>query len=280
VPGVTGVHWGATRRAASLAELVVALGIAAVLYALGGMALVSVERRQRDARSSGDGRRAVRETISVLAEALRGADSVSLRGDTAVEALGLVGTSVVCATEASGVVLPPAAAESGLPFTAWREAADTADVVAIYDVEAARWWYAGVGSVSDAARGSCLPASGLISPLDSARRLPLVRLTLERPLPASVGPGAPARILRRSRHVLHRSADGGWGLAYRRCTASSPCGGAQPVTGPLASASDGGLGVSFGADSSVLLVTVRAPRRLGGAPGDSARGAFAVVRAR
>jgi hypothetical protein len=269
---------GSGRRGATLAELVVALGLAALLYALGGVALLTVERRQREGSASGAGRRAVREAITLLGEELRGVDSLTLRGDTAVDLLATVGTSVLCARTTDAVVLPPAAAESGLPFSSWRAEADVADVVALFDADAKRWWYAAADSVAVAPAGACPSASGLVSARDSANRLGSVRLRLDRLLPAAVAVGAPVRVLRRGRYLIHRGADGGWGLAYRRCTAAG-CAAAQPVTGPLAPASEGGLSFALSSDSSLLAVAVRAPRRASGAPGDSLRVAMAVVRA-
>lgn len=279
MPPLTPRTGGSRRRAATLAELVVALSLAALLYALGGVALLTVERRQRQASAVGAGRRAVHETIAVLGEELRGVDSLTLRGDTAVDLLAMVGTSVVCARTAAAVVLPPATAESGLPFTSWRVEADVADVVALFDASAAHWWYAAADSVADAPADACSPVTGMVSPRDSANRVRSVRLKLDRPPPAGVGAGAPVRVLRRGRYLLHRGADGSWGLAYRRCTGAAGCAAAQPVTGPLAPTGDGGLSFALSPDGSRLDIVVRAPRRAGGAPGDSERVAMAVTRA-
>lgn len=269
----------AGKRGATLAELLVALSLAGLLYALGAFALVTVERRQREGSASGAGRRAIRETIAVLGEELRGVDSISLRGDTAVDLLALVGTSVVCARTANAIVLPPATAESGLPFTSWRANADVTDVIALFDAATSRWWYAAADSVAEAPRNACRPTTGLASPRDSADRLRSARLALDRLIPLGVEVGAPARILRRGRYLLHRSADGSWGLGYRRCPGAAGCASAQPVTGPLAPPSENGLSFAFSADGSLLNVAVRAPRRPSGGPGDSLRVAMGVGRA-
>ena len=269
---------GERRLGATLVEILVAIGLAALLAALGGSALVGVERRQRASRSEGDGRRAVRQAVSVLGEELRGVDSVTVRSDSEIELLTLVGTSVVCDQTSAEIVVPSASAAGGLPYSTWREDAATGDLVAVFDVGSARWWYAVAQRIASASSDACPPATGLSSAIDSVRFRP-VRVLLDRRLPASIGVGAPLRVLRRGRYYLSRGTDGRWAMSYRRCPAPDRCLAGQPVTAPLAPRGDGGLSFSLTPDRVALNVTARAPRRANGASGDSVRITMVVGRA-
>jgi hypothetical protein len=67
------------------------------------------------------------------------------------------------------------------------------------------------------------------------------RLVLAGPaLPATVGAGAPVRVVRRRRYTLYRGGDGAWWLGMREWDADgAPA--VQPLAGPFASIDSGGL---------------------------------------
>ncbi len=248
------------RRGAGLAELVVALALSTVLAAMAAAALVAVERYVRRTSADDAARRVLREAEFVLLSEVRGAaaDSVAVRGDTAIDLLAGVALSVTCSAAGRDIVLPSDVSVSGFPFTVLRSAPAAGDVLAAYDtvagwrttrIEVVQWRSNGVG---------CPTASGFRSPADSAARLRVLRLRLAVPVAAA---GAPVRIFRRGRYVLARGGDGTWGLAWRRCDAPpAPCGSAQPVAGPLASAADGGLEVGLDPGRGTLSVRLAAPR--------------------
>ncbi|MFI5246750.1 MAG: hypothetical protein ACHQQR_16070, partial [Gemmatimonadales bacterium] len=233
------------RRGAGLAELIVAMTLSAI-FAIGATtALVGAERYMRRARSVSDSRRTLRDAQAVLASDLRAAtvDSVRVRGDTAVDFLGLVGVSVVCASAGPVVVLPPDAASDGPPYSSWRASPEAGDILALFDsTSGGVWRRAVVESSAERADGAgCAPSSGLLSNADSVARRPATRLVLRTSLDSGAAlVGAPVRVLRSARYALTQAADGSWSLSYRRCGGST-CGVAQPVAGPFAAPLDSGL---------------------------------------
>jgi hypothetical protein len=258
------------RQGVAIAEMLVAVALAALLSAAAVAALVAAERHVRRAVAEHRDRRVLRESESVLSAELRAAsaDSIRLRGDTAVEFLGLVGTSVACVLADSVLVLPPSSAASALPYSLWRVPPEAGDLVVAFDTSVGgRWSAAVIDSVSSRADGAgCTPSSGLLSAADSAARLPAMRLLLRTPLSPRPAVGAPVHVARRARYVLLRGADGQWSLSYRRCAIDGVCAASQPVVGPLASAADSGLTVALGAPNSSVDATLRAPVRAAGLP--------------
>jgi hypothetical protein len=254
---------------------VVAFALAALVAAAAFAALAGAERYVRRAAVTSEDRRTIREAEFVLASELRAAaaDSVRLLGDTAIEFLGLVGTSAACVAAAGTLVLPPSVTTRALPFTVWRASPARGDLVAVFDTATpAAWRTALADSVEARTDGAgCTPASGLLSVADSVARRPVTRLRLGRALPASAGVGAPVRVLRRGRSVLTRGADRSWSLSYRACDAALACGVAQPVAGPLAAPSDSGLVFALDARRARLEASLHAPPRVPGVSRESWR---------
>ena len=266
----------APRRAGStLAELLVALTITAVVAAIGGAALVAAERQLRASSNAADGVRMLREAESVLRSELSAADpdSVVLRGDSAVEILAHVGVSVACVPVGRVLVLPPALSNSGLPYTIWRLTPSPGDLVLVSDSSSASGWFrATVDSTTSRADGAgCDAPHGFVSPSDVAAHLPSTRLVLSRPLPDSLPAGAPVRLQRRGRYLLLKGSDKSWSLSYRPCSAPAVCGASQPVSGPLAAHADSGLRFSWDASARRMTVFVHGPPNTGGSPAVSRR---------
>jgi len=249
------------RTGTTVAELVIAFALAALLAALGGMALVATERHVRNAVAGSGDRRTLREARSVLATELRtaAAEEITLRGDTAVDFLGVVGLSVACVSSGPLLVLPGSISTNNPPFTTWRSTVATGDLIAAFDTTPpAAWRTARVDSVTSRTDGAgCGSSTGFRSAADSTAHRAVTRLRLDRGL--DVGTGAPVRILRAGRYTLHLGSDKSWSLAYRSCDALGVCGSAQPVVGPLAAARDSGLSISVSGTDPVLTISVRAP---------------------
>jgi hypothetical protein len=245
---------------AGLAEMIVALTMTSIVASAGVVALTGAERYMRRARAISDARRMLREAESVLASDLRAAsaDSIRVRGDTAVDFSGIVGVSVACVSSGSVLVLPPDAAGGGNPYSVWRASPESGDVVAVFDSSAGGGWLTAVidsaGTRTDGA--GCRPASGLMAPADSAARRPVTRLVLREPAIPPAAVGAPVRVQRSGRYALTRSGDGTWSLSYRRCVALV-CGTAQPVVGPFASPADSGLVFTDVASEARVDVAIR-----------------------
>lgn len=247
------------RRGAGLAELVVALGLSALLAAAASTALVGVERYVRRTAADDAARRVLSESEFVLVSEVRGAaaDSIAVRGDTAIDLLAGVALSVACVATGRDLVLPSDAAVSGLPFTLLRSAPVVGDMLAAYDTVAG-WRTTRIDVVQWRSDGAgCPTTSGFRTPADSAARVRGLRLRLADSIAAA---GAPVRIFRRGRYVLARSSDGSWGLAWRRCDpAPASCGSSQPAAGPLSAPADSGLVFRLAPDGSALAIRLAAP---------------------
>ena len=251
------------RRGAGLVELIVAMSLSAICAVAATSALAGAERYMRRTRATSDGGRMVREAAAVLASDLRAAtaDSLRVRGDTAVDFLGLVGVSVVCASSGPVVVLPPDGAADGVPYSSWRAPPESGDLMVVFDTSGGgAWRTAVVESAAERTDGAgCGPSSGLLASTDSMARRPVMRVVLRSSLDSVAAlVGAPVRVLRGARYALTRAADASWSLSYRRC-AGSTCGVAQPVAGPFAAPSDSGLTFSFVASASQVEAFMRAP---------------------
>jgi type II secretory pathway pseudopilin PulG len=251
------------RRGAGLVELIVAMSLSAICAVAATSAMAGAERYMRRARATSDARRMVREAAAVLAFDLRAAtgDSLRVRGDTAVDFLGLVGLSVVCVSSGPILVLPPDEAADGLPYSSWRAPPESGDLLAVFDTSGTGVWRATVvESAAERTDGAgCGPSTGLLSGADSAARRPVMRVVLRSSLDSVRAlVGAPVRVVRGARYALTRAADASWSLSYRRCLGPT-CGVAQPVAGPLAAPSDSGLTFAFIAGSSQVEALLQAP---------------------
>jgi len=261
-------HASANRRGATIAELLVAFAITAVVAAAGSVALVAAERQLRATATVADEERALREAESVLRAELRAADpdSITVRGDTAVELFALVGTSVACVVSGRVLVLPPDQSSTGFPFSVWRATPGWGDLLLITDSTAASGWTRAVvdSSAFRSDGAGCEPASGFITSADDALSRPALRLVLNQALPPSLVAGAPVRVMRRGRYVLLKGSDKSWALSYRSCDGPALCGPSQPVVGPLATSADSGLIFHYDPAGGTVTVDVRAPRRASG----------------
>ncbi len=261
-----------SRRGAGLAELIVALALAAVVSAAGIAALKATERYMQRTRATSDARRTLREAESVLATDLRSAlsDSLRVRGDTAIDFYGEIGVSVVCVVSGAVLILPPDIAASGAPYSSWRAEPEAGDLLSVFDTAGAGVWRAAiVDSASMPVNGGgCKPSSGLLSVADSVARRPFTRVVLHGSIIPAPLVGAPVRVSRPGRYALTRAADGSWSLSYRRCTGS--CAVAQPVAGPLAAPSDSGLVFQSDIAAQRVDVFLRAPAPPGLVSGETA----------
>lgn len=248
------------RRGAVLAELAVALVLTGMAAAIGIAILVAAERRTRADGATDKSAQATRDVARLLANDIEASlpESLFVRGDTAVDAQVHVGTSVACVVASAAIVAPGATATSGAPFSFWRQLPEAGDLALVWDTTGGGTWQrATVDTVSTpVAGGGCATTSGFRSTADSVAQIGVTRVHLDRPLGAGVVPGAPVRVFRAVRWFLHRGSDRTWSLGFRRCS-PGPCGTAQPVAGPLASAVDSGLTFRI-ASSGTIEVSVRA----------------------
>jgi type II secretory pathway pseudopilin PulG len=258
------------RRGHLLAEALCALALAGVLAAAAATALGAARRALASAQASSGGARVAREAAAIAATLLRDADSIVVHGDTAATAAFLVATSAACSIEPTrrAVLLPPATVVSGPPITARGQPVEAGDIVAILVGDSigrdAQWWHTVVDSVGERTASSpCGPLEGWTAVADASSAR--MRLALRDPLPAAARDGSALRATRRGRLALY-SSGGEWMLGWRRCTTDGlTCGVAQPVAGPLASRSAGGLRLVLVGSSLVVQARARGPGTTAGA---------------
>lgn len=225
------------RRGFTLIEIIVALGVAAII---GSLVTATMSRQQRLFRATSeaiDVRRSVRDAIAILAEDIRSAsarDTIRLASDSAIELFTGLGSSVACAMLApSDVGLAPTTS-TGIGLTSWLATPDTGDLALIYRAASStpgaweRYRILGVATRSTAT--ACPAVTGLSSAPGSSASSYVLTLS---PPPVPITPGAAVRFVRRGRYSLYRSSDGKWYLGYRRCNAigASSCGTIQPLSG-------------------------------------------------
>jgi hypothetical protein len=250
------------RRGTTLAELVVAFSMAALLAALGAVMLASAERQLRQSMAGAGDRRVVREVGEILRAELASVprDDVRMRGDTAVDVLTEVASAVVCLATGRVVVLPGESRSAAPPFTVFRAPPQSGDLVTWFDSTAGgTWTHTTLDSAAVRSDGAgCSTASGFRSETDSAARRPVWRLVVHT---ADLPPvaGTPLRIRRPVRYALYYGSDRRWTLGMRNCDAAWSCAPAQPVAGPLAPPADSGLRFAAVDSGFAVSVLVRAP---------------------
>lgn len=246
------------RRGFTLVELLMAIIIAGVVFAL--LTLTGL-RQQRllvdlldDAALAGQ----VREASSLLPIQLRGlgaaAGDVREASDTALEIDATIASGVVCDTASGSLVLAAATAGADT-YTSYATSIQAGDVAWLYtpgDVAGA-WMRHSVTSVSSAPAGRCNPRGPTLA-LDVAAR---VRTTIA--LDSTIGVltiGHPLRVTRRTRVSLYRSADGSWNLGARDWNpAAQRFNSIQPVAGPFLSADASGLAFTYLDSARVAMPT-------------------------
>ncbi|HEU4748418.1 MAG TPA: type II secretion system protein [Gemmatimonadaceae bacterium] len=221
-------------RGFSLAELIVVIALSGLIGATAVAAILNQQRFQRDAREVLDTRQGVRDAMEVLATDIRGsssADTIRLMADSALELFTSIGASVVCRKVSATAITLASESGSGNTLSSFLTTPDTGDIALVFrhatgDADG-RWDRHRIVAFAPTPRAlGCLvdegdPAEGFV-------------LTVQDPLNALPGRGAPVRFVRRGRYSLYRSSDRKWYLGYRRCNALGPsvCGAIQPISGP------------------------------------------------
>ena len=229
-----------TRRGFALVELLVALGITALV---GGVIFRLVDRSQRFARgiaAIADQRAQLAVAAYAVETELQGAaptdGDLIAPSDSAIAYLGKVGSAVACNVAGSAIDLAPQHLASGITIAWWNTAPQAGDSVLVLDEGGSRsaaddrWLHLAASGVTS------LPNACLYSPyVDSIADAGKVgwRITTATPLPLTVVSGAAVQVVRPQRFALYRSASE-WMLGW---TEWNPLTGAwnviQPVAGPL-----------------------------------------------
>jgi len=215
------------RAGTTLVELLVALGLMAVLLAA---ATGSMLRQQRAARwvgvlgaaesQAGHALRLLPDELSSL-DAAAGDIVPGQASDSALELRAVVASSITCDSATTSVTLAPDIG-SAPPLGAVARAPAVGDTL-WYHVDSLGWRARAIFAASPATspcRRPNAPSAGT------------VRLTVDTPL--DVGGGTPLRITRHERWVVYRATDGRWYLGLRDWNvAAARFNASQPVAGPF-----------------------------------------------
>jgi type II secretory pathway pseudopilin PulG len=228
-----------TRAGASLVELLVALGLAAVLMAAAAGSMLRQQRAARWVGVLGAVESQASAVVRLLPDELTlldaGAGDVvpGQASDSAIELRGVVASTISCDTATATVTFTPDV-RSAPPLSGVARAPAVGDSL---------WYY----SDSLGWRGRTVLATARVTA--SCRRPPApgastTRLALDAPL--DVGGGTPLRVTRHERWVVYRATDGRWYLGVRDWNAvSARFNAAQPVAGPFVHALRSGERTGF-----------------------------------
>jgi hypothetical protein len=231
-------------------ELIVALVLGVVVFGVVARALVAQRRGERIIAASSAGASVVDETLGIVAAAMSrvsSADTIEIRGDTAIDFGLVIGAGVACAAGGDSVVV-----QAGGISSWWEASPDSGDVVdAMTD---GAWWRAEISSVQtrSATSGTCAGTHHV--------------LRTHPPPPASTEPPL-VRVTTRTRFMIYRGGEGAWWFGERACSVTPPfsCTAAQPIAGPLAGAGSLRFAIDTVDAASILTVTAfsgRASRSL------------------
>jgi len=227
-----------TRAGSSLVELLVALGLAAVLLAA---ATGSMLRQQRSARWVGafgavesQASHAVRLLPDELAllDAAAGDVASGQASDSTLELRAVVASAVACDSATNVVTLVPDAGTlpplGGISRTI--AAGDS-----LWFLDSLGWRARGVLAASRVTSGCLRPATPSAA---------TTRLALDRAM--DVGGGTPLRVTRHERWLFYRASDGRWYLGFRDWNvAGARFNATQPVAGPFVKALRTGARTGF-----------------------------------
>ncbi len=232
------------RRGTTLVELLVALALGSVVAAVFAQSVTVQRRAERVVAHSTAAASAADEAVGVLASAIArvsDADSLLVRGDTALEWRATVGVAIACYAGSDTVVVP----DTGLA-TWWESQPGIGDAVDVANA-AGEWTGSEVVAMSTRSTGGACGGAQRMLRLGAA--LPDSGVLL-------------VRVARRRRFTLYRGGDGDWWLGERTCSDGAPvhCDAAQPVAGPLLAPPSG---LRFTLDSSGAHRTVSVAARGG-----------------
>jgi type II secretory pathway pseudopilin PulG len=206
-----------SRSGTTLAELIVVLVLGSVVAGMFARSVVGQRRTERAVSGVSAAAVAADDAVQVVAAALARVsvqDSLTVRGDTALEWLATIGAALACAAGGDTVVVP----DSGLAAW-WESPPDSSDAADMADASGV-WLSSEVVSVRARASGGACAG-------------PQRTIRLRTPINAGVTPFV--RVARRLRVMLYRGGDGLWWLGERTCSYRAPieCVAAQPIAGPL-----------------------------------------------
>jgi hypothetical protein len=218
-----------TRAGASLVELLVAMGLAAVLLAAATRSMLRQQRAAHWVGTFGAVEAQASHAVRLLPDELALLDAAAgdvvpgQASDTTLELRAVVGSGVACDSATSAVTLAP---DGGtIP-----PLGGVARTIAAGD---SLWFLDSLGWRGRAITAASRATSACLRP--SASSAPTTRLALDAPM--DVGGGTPVRVTRHERWLFYRASDGRWYLGFRDWNAAGARFNAtQPVAGPFVKA--------------------------------------------
>jgi prepilin-type N-terminal cleavage/methylation domain-containing protein len=230
------------RRAFTLVELAVALALAGVVCGAVGAVLLRQQRFYHAAGITVAARQQVQQALAVLPADLGALSTAALEVTAAapdsIQLRATIGGGLACAVGALALDLPSPGVTGGTALLAWSAAPRAGDTVAVYDpgdsTRAAGWTEHAVAALDPADGASCADAFGGGPGVPAAASGYRLRVEPSTPLPATVGPRAPVRLVRHVRYKRYRAGDARWYLGYSDYRAPGGWATVQPVSGPYA----------------------------------------------
>jgi len=215
-----------TRAGSSLVELLVALGLAAVLLTAATGSMLRQQRATRWVGVLGAAESQAAHAVRLLPDELALLDAAAgdivpgQATDSTLELRTVVASAVACDTATNAVTLAP---DVGTP----PPVGGIARAIAAGD---SLWFLDSVGWRPRAVVAASRTTSGCLRPPTPAAAT--TRLALDAPM--DIGGGTPLRVTRHERWVFYRASDGRWYLGVRDWNAASArFNTSQPVAGPF-----------------------------------------------
>jgi type II secretory pathway pseudopilin PulG len=215
-----------TRVGSSLVELLVALGLAAVLLAAATGSMLRQQRSAHRVGVSGAAESQAGHALRLLPDELALLDAAAgdvvpgQASDSTIEVRAVVGSAVACDSATNAVTLAPDT--GGAP-----PLGGVARVIAAGD---SLWFFDTLGWRARAVVAASRTTSGCLRP--PAPSAATTRLALDAPM--DVGGGTPLRVTRHERWLFYRASDGRWDLGFRDWNAAGArFNSSQPVAGPF-----------------------------------------------
>lgn len=227
-----------SRAGSSLVELLVALGLAAVLLAAATGSMLRQQRTARWVGAFGAGESQASHIVRLLPDELALLDAATgdviagQASDSSVELRAVVASALTCDSATNTVTLAPDAGTAP-PLSGVARTIAAGD--SLWFLDSLGWQGRGVVAAARATSG-CLrpPAASAVT----------TRLALDAPM--DVGGGTPIRVTRHERWVFYRASDGRWYLGFRDWNAANArFNTTQPVAGPFVRALRSGERTGF-----------------------------------
>lgn len=244
-------------------ELLIALGVGAVVLSLGATIGFRHQRFHRDVVIAVARAEALDQLVALMPISIRGVApgegdlAPGAARDTSLEFRAVIASGVVCDSGASTVIMAPTDSTMHLSSTLTRPAAgDTAWLLEGSTLPQA-WTPRPILAVLDS---NAICRLGSTGPFGTTPRVSLgLRLVAPAPARSSV-----VRVTRPWRYSIYRASDGYWYLGAKEWNAAAAkFNSIQPVAGPLVSAAAGGLRFRYLDSAGIQLPAVPPdPRRI------------------